>query len=528
MIIGHDRQFYLIAAGNLPGYDPYLSADFSKSFINDEDVAIFYPPEHPNTNNPYWFDSLEGATAPQFSFVSEENRLVQNTEGNKLVQKPDQIFPYQTNLHLKMKKTTNSPLPLNDIGSSGGSGFDGFFIKGSVIKGLQSGAKRYYAGPFKGYTKETECVCDGVTATNTLDNSDCRGWLKGSIYENNYNPDYSEIFKYVGEPRENIDHKQAFNNGFMTGTAFNGLDFTWCNVPYRQKRPLPYNMLSDNKGNYAVLIGKKHAIVNASSDIDLDNYRFYSESAGLTAVQVVSVINNFQELWDACGFIPVNTNATSLASYQAMSKHFAGLKMVKFNEELPIDISPISFYDPEGSDPIYYALALGQDGRGHVGVFCPPLDGGNTSGQSTLSFTKNNECDSFPQPLVIGGDCCGCQKNITVRSLLLNGTTDDYSVGSVLTGDMGGPVITYWSDRPVFLGFMNEKGYDQKAYAKLIGVGLGSSKKYPFHWGTSFGLVDVFNLFMALTGEDMINSPIKTTRNISEEKYPYPIGFMDG
>jgi hypothetical protein len=74
---------------------------------------------------------------------------------------------------------------------------------------------------------------------------------------------------------------------------------------------------------------------------------------------------------------------------------------------------------------------------------------------------------------------------------------------------------------------MKEKGYEQNAYAKMIGVGLGSSKKYEFHWGTSFGLIDLLNLYMALTGNDFLNTPIKTKRNISEEKYPYPIGFLD-
>jgi hypothetical protein len=529
MIVGHNREFYIIGASNLPGYDPYLTADFTKAFLVGEDVTVFYPPEHPQANSQYEFDSLNSLSAP-FTFIGEQARIVLNQEGSILIHKPDYVMPYQTNLVLKMKNDTNSPFPLNDAGYSGGSGFDAFFIKGSVFKGVQSGARRYYSGPFKGYTKESECVCEGTTATNELDRSDCRGWLKGSIYEIDYDPNFKELFNYVGEPKENVDHRQPFNDEFLTGTPFDSIDYTWCNIPYRQKRPVPYNKLSDNKGNYAVLIGKKHALISSTTDIDTDNLRFYSESQGLTTAQVAHVINSFQELWDACGFIPLGNNQTSLASYAGMSSHFDGIKMVKFTKELPSDIAPVSLYDPVESDPIYYALALGQDGRGHVGVFCPPLAGENTTGKATITFTKDNECNSFPQPLVIGGDCCGtdCKNNPRItRSLLLDGLFTDYSVGAVLAGDMGGPVITYWNDRPVFLGFMKEKGYEQNAYAKMIGVGLGSSKKYEFHWGTSFGLIDLLNLYMALTGNDFLNTPIKTKRNISEEKYPYPIGFLD-
>lgn len=525
MIIGHDRQFHVIGSKNLPGYDPFLTDDFTKPFLVDEQIAFQYPPDHSLSGTYYQFDASSGVTQTPFTFVVEQERTVLNEEASELSIRADFILPYQSSVNLRMNSGVKSPFPLSDTGSTGGSGYDAFFIKGSIICGMLGGAKRYYAGPFKGYTKESECVCDGATAVNSLDGSDCRGWLKGSLYENGFSPSYSNRFKYVGEPRENVDHRNPFNDNFLTGTQFNSLDYTWCNIPYRGKRPIPYNLLNDGKGNYAVLIGKKHALVNANTDIDTDNLRFYSELHGLTTAQVVETIDNFQELWDSVGFIPLGNNQTSLDSFHGMSAHFQGLKMIRFANDLPSDISPISLYDPEGSDMIYYALAMGQDGRGHVGVFCPPLDGGNTSGVAVLSFTKNNQCGSFPYPLVVGGDCCGCKRDRTIRSLLLDGMTEDLSVGAILSGDRGGPVITYYSDRPVFLGFVNSEGYNSNAYANLVGVGLGSSKKYEFHWGASFGLIDLLGLYMALTGNDILNPPIKTIRSIEEKKYPFPIGF---
>lgn len=528
MIFGHNREFYVIAASNLPGYDPYLTAGLSADFVEGERIFVYYPPEHSLSGTAYQF-GVDGGNIPFVgTFRSEADRTSSNNENSALTLRGDFVLPYQSNLTIRMGDGIKSPLPLADDGTSGGSGFDSFFIKGSVFVGESSGARRYYSGPFKGYTKELECVCEGATAVNELDGSDCRGWLKGSIYEATYIPNYHDVFNYVGQPRLNVDHKNPFNDSFMTGNEFGLLDYSWSNIPYRRNRPIPYNALSDGKGNYAVLIGRRHAIVNANSDIDTDNLRFYSEQQGLTTATVASSVGTFEQLWNTM-FNPIAQDEPGWDSYQGLSAHFSGVKILKFTNDLPEDILPISLYDPNGSDMVYYSLAFGQDGRGSVAVFCPPLTGNTTSGKARISFNENNRCGDFPFPLVIGGECCrtvGCGR--TIRSLMLPGVSEDMSVGAMLTGDRGGTVITYYDDVPLFLGFINSIGYRSGAYADMVGVGIGSTKKYTFPWESEISPLDVLNLYMVTVGAspDITASSIKVELGISPEKYPFPLGFI--
>jgi hypothetical protein len=215
MIFGNNGSISIIAAKNMVGYDIFLTSDFTKEFINGESVSFYYPPEHPNANQKYQFGLVNGSkTTTPCRLSSEDTRTIQS-EDEELKLLRDFIYPYQTSLVLGMNQNTSSILPLSDDGMSGGSGYDGFLLKGSVIYGESSGAKRYYAGPFKGYSKEVESVCQGTTAMNIMDGSDCLGWLKGSVYENGYDPKYHDLFSYSDEPKQKIDHRNPYNQFFM-------------------------------------------------------------------------------------------------------------------------------------------------------------------------------------------------------------------------------------------------------------------------------------------------------------------------
>jgi hypothetical protein len=109
---------------------------------------------------------------------------------------------------------------------------------------------------------------------------------------------------------------------------------------------------------------------------------------------------------------------------------------------------------------------------------------------------------------------------------MLDGVSEDQSVGAVLEGDIGSPVITYYNDTPVFLGFIDSVGYREHAYADLIGVGIGSKKKYPVPWGTELSIFDVLQLYFTLTGNDSFLNATAFNRNTTPDaKYPFPIGF---
>jgi len=111
---------------------------------------------------------------------------------------------------------------------------------------------------------------------------------------------------------------------------------------------------------------------------------------------------------------------------------------------------------------------------------------------------------------------------------MLPGVSEDMSVGAMLTGDRGGTVITYYDDAPLFLGFINSIGYRSGAYADMVGVGIGSTKKYTFPWESEISPLDVLNLYMVTVGAspDITASSIKVELGISPEKYPFPLGFI--
>jgi len=484
MIFGNNGSISVIAAKNMVGYDIFLTSDFTKEFTNGESVSFYYPPEHPNANQKYQFGLVNGSkTTTPCTMSSEDTRTI-NSEDRELKLLRDFIYPYQTSLFLGMNQNTSSILPLSDDGMSGGSGYDGFLLKGSVIYGESSGAKRYYAGPFKGYSKEIESVCQGTTAMNIMDGSDCLGWLKGSVYENGYDPKYHDLFSYSDEPKQKVDHRNPYNQFFMHDTPFADINYAWLNVPNRKNRPIPYNMLgTSNKGTYAALITPKHALVLNSRDVAPENLVFYSESQGLTSVAVSSSVNTFKQMWDAIGFVNENTNATTLQNFNALSTHFDGIKILTLASELPSDVTPVKLYDNYGSNSVFYSLLFDQEGRGHHSAFCPPLTKDSVVGTAEIRLDTNNIC------------------NTTSESMQFPTAPITTPTSKVMGGDIGSPVVTYNNYASVLMGFLSGYNHtDDKVSGTMIGFGIGSSKMYEFSWGYSHSPMNILNMYLALSG----------------------------
>ena len=505
MIFGNNGSISVIAAKNMVGYDIFLTSDFTKEFTNGESVSFYYPPEHPNANQKYQFGLVNGSkTTTPCTMSSEDTRTI-NSEDRELKLLRDFIYPYQTSLFLGMNQNTSSILPLSDDGMSGGSGYDGFLLKGSVIYGESSGAKRYYAGPFKGYSKEIESVCQGTTAMNIMDGSDCLGWLKGSVYENGYDSKYHDLFSYPDEPKQKVDHRFPYNRFFMQNTPFADLNYSWLNVPNRKNRPIPYNMLgTSNKGTYAALITRKHALVLNSRDVAPENLVFYSLSQGLTSVAVSSSVNTFKEMWDAIGFVNENSNATTLENFNALSAYFNNIKILTLSSELPSDVTPISLYDNYGSDKVLYSMVFDQEGRGHHSAFCPPLTKDSISGTSDIRLDTNNTC------------------NVISESMAFPTALSNTTTAKIMDGDIGSPVITYSDSVPVLMGFLSSyDNVDDAVIGTTTGLEIGSTKLYTFPWGYSYSPISILNLYLGLGGYQA-NSHQIHERTI--DQYPYPNG----
>ena len=505
MIFGNNGSISVIAAKNMVGYDIFLTSDFTKEFTNGESVSFYYPPEHPNANQKYQFGLVNGSkTTTPCTMSSEDTRTI-NSEDEELKLLRDFIYPYQTSLFLGMNQNTSSILPLSDDGMSGGSGYDGFLLKGSVIYGESSGAKRYYAGPFKGYSKEIESVCQGTTAMNIMDGSDCLGWLKGSVYENGYDSKYHDLFSYPDEPKQKVDHRFPYNRFFMQNTPFADLNYSWLNVPNRKNRPIPYNMLgTSNKGTYAALITRKHALVLNSRDVAPENLVFYSLSQGLTSVAVSSSVNTFKEMWDAIGFVNENSNATTLENFNALSAYFNNIKILTLSSELPSDVTPISLYDNYGSDKVLYSMVFDQEGRGHHSAFCPPLTKDSISDTSDIRLDTNNTC------------------NVISESMAFPTALSNTTTAKIMDGDIGSPVITYSDSVPVLMGFLSSyDNVDDAVIGTTTGLEIGSTKLYTFPWGYSYSPISILNLYLGLGGYQA-NSHQIHERTI--DQYPYPNG----
>jgi hypothetical protein len=136
----------LIAAKNLPGYDDFIDSSFTKDFNHEEELEIFYPPDHPSAGTKYSFDGSGQETTTFGNFLSEKRRT-EKKEDELLSFRKDFFYPYQSEISFRVNPINTRPFPVNQEGSPE---FDGFLLEGSVVVGIQSGAKRFYAGPFMG------------------------------------------------------------------------------------------------------------------------------------------------------------------------------------------------------------------------------------------------------------------------------------------------------------------------------------------------------------------------------------------
>lgn len=518
MIFGYQKKATVIAAKNLLGYDNFVNSDFTKEFIVGENLEISYPPDHQFAGTKYTND-WAGITGTVFgicvSEASRESRVFQ--ENDVLNVNKDYAYPYQTNLEIQYLPSVNSGLrPITDRGVTADMGVDSFVIKGSVISGVSSGAKRFYAGPFKGFTKEIECVCEGATSMNLMDGTDCAGNLKGSYYEEGYAPHRLDLFKYSGEPKMRVDIGEPFNPTFMSDTPYQGLNYTWYNIHNREKRPIPYSMFTDSgKGVSAVLITQRHAIVSVEADIDASNLKFYSKSEGITSVSVSASVTTFKQMWDAIGFVDENSSTQILERYNELSKYFDDIKVITFSQPLPSDVVPVSVLDINQSDPIFFGMAIGQEARGHHGTFCPPLNKTdfNPASPSKLAFRQTNTCPYIP----------------STASHELSGTDGTERTVAVVRGDVGSPAITYYRGNPILIGLVSGAGYtyyadpmSHEAFALLRGTGIGSSKEILFPWGVAWSPKSFLNAYLGLVGQAVNTVSVVRSEADTNQTYPYP------
>jgi hypothetical protein len=513
MIFGNDCKATVIAAGNMMGYDIFTGSDFVKPFVEGEQLQLLYPPDHGNSGSNYLFDSHLGSAVLGIFSGERGRQTLYYPESEGIVINPDTVFPYQSEIDITTLPTFNTGLrPITDRNVTGDNGVDAFPLKGSIIVGSVSGAKRFYAGPFKGFTKELECVCEGGTAVNNLDGMDCKGNLKGSYYESGYSPQSHDLFKYSDQPRTIVDINTPFNTSFMVNTPYHGLDYTWINTRNRFKRPVPYSMFSDSgKGVSAVVISNMHAMVSAEADIDNENLRFYAGASGFVTPTVSSTVTTFKQMWDAIGFVDENSSAETLAKFNELKAYFDDIKIIKFSSSLPSGIDVIELVDMYQSDPIFYALAVSQEGRGHHGTFCPPIS--NTFDPTilpTLLFKGSEACDKMP-------------------SVELHEMGNTSRTTAVVRGDNGSPVVTYYRGRTIFLGFVTGAGYTyysdpnrRTAFASIRGMGIGSTKPITFPWGATWTPFAFLNQYLSLSGVSAKNRVLRRQSSDTSTTYPYP------
>ena len=488
MIYGNDRVLRFIAAKNLPGYDSFITADFTKSFEHEEPLEILFPPgDNGSYEFPIGTEGEGGLTTIVGNFLSETNRT-EHMEDSLLHFKKDFKYPYQSEISFRANPASTSPLSIFN--------FD-FIQEGSYIRGVNSGAYRFYAGPFKGYTKELENLCIFSTSMNDLDASDCDGFSQrlGSFYEPSYSPSIHDVFRYVGEPRMKVDPVNPFNPTFMSGNPFESLFYNWLNIWNRQNRPIPYNMTPEGT-DYCVLISPRHAILLAEK-VFPRSLCFYSNTEGFVTPTVEAEVSTFKEIWDAIGFVNENRDAETLAVFNEMAKHFEGIKILTFAEELPSDIQSPMLHDPNQSDSVFHAMMFGQEGRGHVCTICPPLKKDEID-TCKIKFDPSGKCSEILQ--LLNEKDCGCLSNTKTNVFFPLPSTKRISGSFGLeAGDRASPVITYKNNTPVLLGFVSN--YDI-ADGNSIGVvkilGMGSTKQYTFPWGSSFAPIDILNRYIKL------------------------------
>lgn len=525
MIYGKNRHATIIVAKNIPGYDKFVTQDFTKDFFQGEKIKLQYPPDHPNAGQYYKQTStqLQGESSVFGVAVSEQTRRYR-MEDDMVRYNKDFFYPYQTELTIATTPNFQTGLrPLSDRNTDVDAGKDAFILHGSIVEGTNSGAKRFYAGPYKGFTKEIQCVCTDTTSMNSLDGGDCDGWKKGSFYESGYVPERHNLFKYAGEPQIQVDPINPFNKLFLRGTPFGKKDYGFINIRSRQLRPIPYDMSAANdKGHSAILLTRKHALVSKFSDINDSDLKFYSPSEGIITATVASSVNTFKQIWDAIGFATESRDTITQEAFDALSKSFSPYKIVTFSTELPSDVTVATLLNIEESNPIFYGLVLSHEGRGHIGTFCTPLN--------KNTFDENNGIDlSFGQPVGCG---LGWQ-----RPYPLPGSADFDGTLVPVNSDYGSPILTYISSLAVFVGFVTGIGFVERkatteselldtvfdSYVRTHGCTIGSSKKHTMGWGSSYSPFDILNLYLSLAGSYKANRvSIVRFPSLDQYKYPYP------
>lgn len=502
MIFGNDSKGTIIVARNMIGYDNFIDSNFTKPFLENEPLEVLFPPDHGSSGSNYQFDSPIGETVVGLFSMERGRRTRYFPEESR-----DRELPYQTEIDITYTPTLNSGIrPISDRGISADNGADAFLLKGSIVRGTKSGAKRFYAGPFKGLTKEIEGVCQGTTGVNLMDGSDCVGYLKGSFYEHSYTPSFHNLFNYSDQIQTIVDRKNAFNRYFMNNTPFGGLNYSWMSVPNRYMRPIPYSMSSNTgKGNAAVLISNRHAIVLSESDVDVNNIRFYDNAGGFTTPSITTSVSTFKEMWDAVGFVNENKDQATLTAFNEMKVYFDGIKVLTFSQNLPSDVVPIRLIDINNSDPLYYSMIISHEGRGHVGTFCPPLEPllMDVETPPRLIFNHSQSCASIPNRMD-------------------HRMTSDRTIGFT-RGDVGSPVITYYYYNPVFLGFASESTHQNETVSVAVrGMGIGSSKEIEFPWGAKFTPLSFLNLYLSLSGGEARSIRMLRMDAVDRNIYPYP------
>lgn len=506
MIFGNDSKGTIIVAGNMIGYDNFIDSNFTKPFLENEPLEVLFPPDHGSSGSNYQFNSPLGETVVGLFSMERGRRTRYFPEESR-----DRELPYQTEIDITYTPTLNSGIrPISDRGVSADNGTDAFLLKGSIVRGVKSGAKRFYAGPFKGFSKESQGVCIGATAVNLMDGSDCVGYLKGSFYENGYNPSAQDIFRYSDSMRTAVNWRYPFNTDFMFGTPYNGLDYSFLNIKERFKRPIPYDMKdTTDKSVSAVLISPRHAIIHADTDISGASIKFDCGTTGCEKgkfqTPTVSTVHTFKQMWDAIGFGNENQNQDTLSAFNQLKSYFDGIKVVTFASRVS-GTRPISIVNVNMSEPIYYGLSIDQHSRGNHGVFCPPIgyDTFDPSSTQLMVFNEKQECDRVQ----------GSEK----EGLSIWGRTI-----SITPSDIGSSVITYYRGTPVFLGFISAASNRQgSCEASIVGTGIGSTKNIAFPWGSNWSPIGFLNAYLSLVGVSANGITLVRTDTDTSEQYPYP------
>lgn len=548
MIFSSKKQFKIIATKVLPGYANFTTEHFSRDFKGGETLVVYYPPDHPQAGTKYNYTVLEesdpdAASLEVMGLFSSENPRVRTTTEDFL----DEYKSYHLDFYV-------IPFPVKDQDIhplTNANGYDSFLIKGSIIEGRESGARRFYDGPFKGFTVESQDGCIEVAnevSLNELDGSSCEGYLKGSYYETGYDIDRHNLRRYRGVTRHLLDPRDPRNTTFMQGTPFGSLDMSWLSVHDREKRPIPYRM--NTGGHAAVLITQRHAIIPATAGYAHD-YQFYSPSQGIVKANVTkstatagpyssdTLTRDFKNMWKVLGFKEPDGNQELTNTYNSLMNSFKDCTIVTFDQDLPSDVVPVTLVDRNGSDVIRWAMTIGQEGRGHLLYFC-----GNTKTDVNWRSSYCPKCEG-DEDVYLPPEC----------------SIDDMP-RTFSNGDESSPLFTYYRSDSVFLGFLNEIGknllgsldyvrgenavmvresppnyecltHNPIEYARsgqlITGTynsawDIGNSTKYPLPWGYEISAQDLLTSWIRLDGDyDIETATFQAETTDTSSTYPYPI-----